>query len=196
MHRVDDIKNLILDKAKERFDRFGYKKTTMDELSRDCKISKKTIYEHFNDKEDLFTNLMLRENYKVRKMLLDDIEEIADPLEKIIQLIKTSIDFFNDDNFLTRLYKADETLFSNFISSKSASMMRVSTISIVADIISEGKKQGKFRDIDEEVIAYAGVRLFEAFSYMRSMEFSQEKVEQGYYTDVLIDFIAHAIVKR
>lgn len=196
MHRVDDIKNLILDKAKERFDRFGYKKTTMDELSRDCKISKKTIYEHFIDKEDLFTNLMLRENYKVRKMLLDDIEEIADPLEKIIQLIKTSIDFFNDDNFLTRLYKADETLFSNFISSKSASMMRVSTISIVADIISEGKKQGKFRDIDEEVIAYAGVRLFEAFSYMRSMEFSQEKVEQGYYTDVLIDFIAHAIVKR
>ncbi len=41
---MDDIKNNILDKAKDRLDRFGFKKTTMDEISRDCKISKKTIY--------------------------------------------------------------------------------------------------------------------------------------------------------
>lgn len=44
---------MIMDKAQHRIERFGFKKTTMDELSRDCGISKKTIYLHFKDKEDL-----------------------------------------------------------------------------------------------------------------------------------------------
>jgi len=47
---VDNGKELILDKAQERFDLFGFKKTTMDEISRACKISKKTLYEQFEDK--------------------------------------------------------------------------------------------------------------------------------------------------
>lgn len=191
-----DLKNFILDKAKDRFDRFGYKKTTMDEISRDCKISKKTIYGHFNDKEDLFTCLMLRENNTVREMIFARIGEISDPLEKLIQLIKTAMECFNEDNFLTRLLKADETLFTAFLSKKSHSMLRNDIILIIANIIAEGKKQGKFRDVDEQLVAYAGVRLFQAFSYMRTIEFSQEKMEQGYYTDVLVDFLVNAIVKK
>ncbi|MBU2700188.1 AcrR family transcriptional regulator [Sporomusaceae bacterium BoRhaA] len=193
---MDDLKDLILDKAKERFDRFGYKKTTMDEISRDCKISKKTIYGHFNDKEDLFISLMLRESSKNREMIFARIEEFSDPLDKLTQLIKISLAYFNEDNFLTRLLKADETLFSTFLSKKYHSMIGKDIILIIADIIIEGKKQGEFRDVDEQLAAYAGVRLFQAFSYMRTIEFSQEKMDQGYYTDMLVDFIVHAIVKR
>lgn len=193
---MEDLKNLILDKAKERFDRFGYKKTTMDEISQDCKISKKTVYAQFADKEDLFTALMLRENYIVREMIFACIREFADPRDKLIQLIKISMEFFNEDNFLTRLLKADEKLYSAFLSKKYHSMIREDIILIIADIINQGKEQGEFRDVDEQVIAYAGVRLFQAFSYMRTMEFSPEKIKQGYYTDVLIDFILNAIVKK
>jgi AcrR family transcriptional regulator len=181
---VDDIKNFILDKAKERFAHFGYKKTTMDELSRDCKISKRTIYVHFNDKKDLFTNLISREIYKAHQVLFDGIPEISDPLEKLIQLIKTAISFFNEDNFLIRLLNADETLFSACISKKYDAMIRADIIAIVSEIIREGKEQGKFRDVDEKVVAYAGVRLFQAFSYMRPMELLREEVKQDYYTDV------------
>lgn len=189
---MDDIKNLILDKAKERFDRFGYKKTTMDELSWDCRISKRTIYVHFNDKEDLFTNLMSREFYKARQVLFDGMSEISDPLEKLVQLIKAVTVYFSKNNFLVRLLN-DETLFSASIHKKYFSMLSADIAAIVSDIISEGKKQGKFRDVDEKVVAHAGVRLFQAFS---CMDFPQEKVKQDYYTDVLVDFIVNAIVKK
>jgi AcrR family transcriptional regulator len=193
---MDNIKSLILDKAQERFNRFGYKKTTMDELSRDCKISKKTIYAHFRDKEDLFRSLMVREDNEVRKMIFDSIAGISNPLDKLIQLVKTAMDFFNADNFLTRLLKADELLYSVYTSEKYNALIIEDIVSIIADIIREGKKEGEFRDVDEKVIAYAGFRLFEAFSYMRTMEFSEEKIKQGYYTDVLIDFFVNALVKK
>ena len=89
--KVDDVKNLILDKAKERMDRFGFKKTTMDEISRDCKISKKTIYGHFKDKEDMFTCLLMRECRKSREIIFSRMGKIADPLERFIQLIRTAL---------------------------------------------------------------------------------------------------------
>ena len=36
-------KDHIMDMAKARFERFGYKKTTVDEISHDVRVSKKTI---------------------------------------------------------------------------------------------------------------------------------------------------------
>lgn len=192
---MDDIKNLILDKAKDRFDRFGYKKTTMDEISRDCKISKKTIYEYFKDKEDLFTSLFIRETSRVHEIIFTRMGEISDPLDKLVQLTKTAIGYFKEDNFLTRLLKDDYALFSSFLNSKKCSIDS-NIISIIAEIINEGKQQGRFRDVDEQVVAYIGFKLFQAFSFMRTIEFSKEKDEQGYYTEVLIDIFVNALVKK
>lgn len=193
---MDDVRNRILDNVKERLDRFGFKKTTMDEISKDCKISKKTIYEHFNDKEDMVTCLFVRECHKAMDIIFSHMGEIEDPLEKLIQLIRTSVWYFREDIFITRLLKNDEALYSAFLSRKYHALIDQEIISIIAAIIREGKEQGKFRDVDERVVAYAGFKLFQAFSYMRTGEFDEEKDSQDYYTDVLIDFVINAIVKK
>jgi AcrR family transcriptional regulator len=194
--KMDDIKNNILDKAKDRLDRFGFKKTTMDEISRDCKISKKTIYEHFRDKEDMFTSLLTRECHKTIEIMFSQVGEIADPLERLIQLIRIAISYFNEDTFVTRLLKNDDVLFSAFLSRKYHALIDQEIISNIAVILNEGKQQGVFRDVDENVVAYAGLKLFQSFSYMRTGQFIVDPDKQEYYTDVLIDFIVHAIVKK
>jgi len=193
---MDDIKNNILDKAKERLDRFGLKKTTMDEISRDCKISKKTIYEHFRDKEDMFTSLLTRECHKTIEIMFSQVGEIVNPLERLIQLIRIAISYFNEDTFVTRLLKDDDALFSAFLSRKYHALIDQEIISNIAAIIKEGKRQEIFRDVDENVVAYAGFKLFQSFSYMRTGQFIADSDKQEYYTDVLIDFIVHAIVKK
>ncbi|EGO64028.1 TetR/AcrR family transcriptional regulator [Acetonema longum] len=193
---TDELKNLILDKAKERFDRFGFKKTTMDEISHDCKISKKTIYEHFKDKEDLFISLFIRESRQVRDLIFAGISHIPDPLERLIELIRSAIAYFRQDNFLTRLLKDDDALFSAFLTVKYHVILEEELISLIATIIAEGKAQGKLRNVDEKVVAYVGLKLFQSFSYMRTMPISPEKDEQGYYTDALIDFMLHGLVKK
>lgn len=193
---MDDIRNFILDKAQERFERFGYKKTTMDEISRDCRVSKKTIYEHFTDKENLFDCLFARESRKALEIIFARMGEVLDPVDRLVRLLRTSIEYFNEDNFLTRLLKDDYTLFSAFLTSRSRAMLEDELIAIIAGIINEGKLAGSIRDVDEEVIAYAGLKLFQAFSYLRTTNFVAEKEAQGYYTDVLADFVVTALVKK
>ena len=194
---MENLRSLILNKAQTRFDRFGFQKTTMDEISRDCGISKKTLYEIFQDKQNLFDCLFVRES----RQAIDDIflrmGEIPDPLDRVLQLLRTSISYFSEDTFLTRLLKNDDALFSAVLNGKYHCLVTEDLINIIVAIMAEGKKIGRIRpDVDEKVAAYIGLRLFEAFSYMRTVPFEPEKEKQGFYTDALVDFFMHALAAK
>jgi len=50
---MNDQKYKITEKALEQFMRFGIKSMTMDDVARSMTISKKTLYQHFQDKDSL-----------------------------------------------------------------------------------------------------------------------------------------------
>jgi AcrR family transcriptional regulator len=51
----------ILDAASTLILRYGYHKTTMDDIAREADVGKGTLYLHWNTREDLFAALILRE---------------------------------------------------------------------------------------------------------------------------------------
>ena len=194
---MDTLKNLILDRAQNRLDRFGFQKTTMDEISRDCKISKRTLYEHFQDKQHLFDCLIEREGRKDLEIIFARMGEVPDPLDRLMQLLRTSIAFFSEDIFLTRLLKNDDALFSAMLKGKSQLLITEHLIKIINVIIAEGQEKGRIRpQVNGQVAAYIGFRLFQAFSYMRTIPFDEEKEIQGFYTDALVDFFYHALANK
>lgn len=50
---AQEIKKLILDKAVERFVRYGFGKTTMVEIAKDCGMSAGNLYRYFESKFDI-----------------------------------------------------------------------------------------------------------------------------------------------
>ncbi|MFN9581658.1 MAG: TetR/AcrR family transcriptional regulator, partial [Bacteroidota bacterium] len=48
-----DVKNKILSESQQLFLRYGFKSITMDDISRELGISKKTLYQFFTDKNEL-----------------------------------------------------------------------------------------------------------------------------------------------
>jgi len=50
----DDKKSRLLDAALATFVRYGYRKTSMEEVARAADVSRQTLYLHFATKEDLF----------------------------------------------------------------------------------------------------------------------------------------------
>src|SRR5215471_16433596 len=61
----------ILDAAAELIVRWGYKKTTIDDIARQAGVAKGTIYLHWKTREDLFMALLTREDLK----LVEDIKQ-------------------------------------------------------------------------------------------------------------------------
>ncbi len=66
------MKEKILNKAQEKFFKFGYSKVRVDELAEELGISKKTVYNHFRGKEDI----LLKVIDKMRNDFESDILEI------------------------------------------------------------------------------------------------------------------------
>lgn len=191
-----DIRNRILDKLKERFEQFGLKKTTMDEISRDCQISKKTIYEHFANKEDLFLCLVVREIMQACTVIISRVPADTEPVERLIAMLRTAIGYFKEENFLTRFLRDDGLLVSPVQMAKYQALVDEEVIAMIAEIIRAGKQQGSIRDVDEQVVAYAGLKLLQAFSYLQTMPVCPAKDKQGYYTEALVDFILHGLVQN
>jgi AcrR family transcriptional regulator len=68
----------ILDAAGELVQRWGYKKTTIDDIAKQAKVAKGTIYLHWKNREDLFMALFLREaldaGYEMFERMKEDPE--------------------------------------------------------------------------------------------------------------------------
>lgn len=51
--KVEDVRRQILLAARQRFDRYGFGKTTMAEIARDCGMSAANLYRYFASKGDI-----------------------------------------------------------------------------------------------------------------------------------------------
>ena len=64
---IEDTRDKILEVAAKLFSRFGFHKTSMDEIAKIARKAKGSLYYHFASKEELFTEVVAKEieNLKV-----------------------------------------------------------------------------------------------------------------------------------
>jgi TetR/AcrR family transcriptional regulator of autoinduction and epiphytic fitness len=85
----------ILDAAIEEFQLHGYATTSIDRIAERAKVSKRTVYNHFKNKEELFREI-LNCLLIVACAANSIVYEPKMPLEKQLKFfIKTQIDYFN-----------------------------------------------------------------------------------------------------
>src|SRR5690242_21044928 len=75
--RRQERANRILDAAAALILRWGYNKTTIDDIARQAGVAKGTIYLHWKTREDLFAALMKRERFELSQDFKQRID--ADP---------------------------------------------------------------------------------------------------------------------
>ncbi len=66
---VDDTKNKIITVASRLFGRYGFYKTSMDEIAKIARKAKGSLYYHFANKEELFTEVVATEINNLKTQL-------------------------------------------------------------------------------------------------------------------------------
>lgn len=84
MNEETETKDKILNGVEELFMRYGVRSISMDDIARHLAVSKKTLYQHFADKEELVlevTRHLLEKNYRecevIRAKADNPVEELA-----------------------------------------------------------------------------------------------------------------------
>jgi AcrR family transcriptional regulator len=83
---MDEKKIEIIDAALAVYMQFGVKSVTMDEMARQLGLSKKTLYVHFKDKNDLVTSCLLHALECDLKELTAAFSEDKNAIEELMQV--------------------------------------------------------------------------------------------------------------
>mgnify|MGYP001766940298 FL=1 len=83
MVNKEEFRKKIINTAGQIFSRFGFRKTTMDEISKALKMGKSSIYYYFPGKEEIFEAVVLNEANILRNELTKAIKSVDSPLEKM-----------------------------------------------------------------------------------------------------------------
>jgi len=83
--------------AADLFQKFGFEKTSMDEIAKKAHKAKRSIYNHFNNKEDLFCASVLTELDHIKQKLAEVVEDDKQPiLERLRQYLLLRIQLLAD----------------------------------------------------------------------------------------------------
>ncbi|MBG0859916.1 MAG: TetR/AcrR family transcriptional regulator [Bacteroidales bacterium] len=83
MINKEEFRKKVIISAGQIFSRYGFKKTTMDEIAKALKMGKSSIYYYFKCKEEIFEAVVLYEANILRNQLTNSIKSVESPVEKL-----------------------------------------------------------------------------------------------------------------
>lgn len=172
--------------AKVLFSRYGFRKTTVDEIAEQANLSKRTMYKVFRSKEEILAELVLFEALKFRRFCMSQIKTLSDPRQKVETLCNLSNNYFNEFPFLGRVMADDERLFKPFLGEQ-VHLVEGGIREIVTNLLSEGIQAGVFRAMNVPDAAENILALMRTFAYHQ--ELTPGNTEW-------VSFILHAVQKE
>jgi TetR/AcrR family acrAB operon transcriptional repressor len=110
----DDIDQRILKAAEAAFIRYGFDKTTLNDIAQDAKIARSTLYSRWKKKETLFVTLLVNELERFTEGWLALVE--ADPQGGTFAgIFKNALIVMFESPFITALYKNDRQVMGSFV---------------------------------------------------------------------------------
>ncbi len=149
VQKQDTVKDKIIVAADEFFSRFGFYKTTMDEIARKIHKAKGVLYYYFRSKEELYTEVVRRELQQVKDELIKAGKAGDDPVTTLENYIKIRFERLSHAVNYHETLQADFREQYGFVESVRKDFENFERNQL-KKILEEGKQQGYFQlsDID------------------------------------------------
>jgi AcrR family transcriptional regulator len=141
----------ILEKVSELYNKYGIKSVTMDDVARELGISKKTLYQYVENKNELVSKVLdfvlEKGDCDYKKLYEKPLNAIDELLEVGVHIIKSVKDYNPSTEYDLRKYYPD-------LHKKMQDVRKEKMYSAILKNIEKGKQEGLFRDdLDDEIIA-------------------------------------------
>jgi AcrR family transcriptional regulator len=189
----DEVKEAIVNVARHIFSRFGFKKTTMDEIAIASRKGKSSIYYYFASKEEIFQAVVEKEAEILKQELIKATNENDSPAQKLkthvlvrMRSMEKLANFYSaiKDEFLSHL---------DFIE-KIRKKYDQEEIQMMESILVEGVENGMFEIDDTSLAAVAIVTALKGMEIPLFWGVEEKDLESR--LDHLIHILFHGVMKR
>ena len=102
-----DVKEQIIESATKYFSRYGFHKTTMDEIAKNIHKAKGVLYYYFKSKEELFNEVLKQELNNLKSALLKIVQSNKNSLTILTEYMLTRFKLLNTAVNYHETLKAD-----------------------------------------------------------------------------------------
>jgi AcrR family transcriptional regulator len=184
--------NYILAKSYELFNKYGIRSITMDDVSRELGISKKTLYEYIANKEDLvrkFVESDVKRREENFQLILSMNHNAIEELFEVHNLIKQMINEYNPSTEFD-LKKYYPEIFLDIKDGKRQKMFEALLNNLI-----KGKQEGLYRrELDENIIAKLYVSRIE--SACENDIFTQEEYKSPAFINEIIVYHVRGVANK
>ena len=183
----------ILKIAQDIFSKFGYKKTTLDDIANAVRKGKSSLYYYFKSKEDLFQAVIMKEVELLARELDKVVNRNTDPVDKLRDYLLTKINTFRN---LANFYNAleNDVTAIGFIE-EIKNRYEQDEIRMIKRILIEGVRKNEFEIYDFNLAAIGITMAIKGLEMPLSAgTYGNMNLERS--VDVILKIICYGIMKR
>ena len=190
----DEVREQLVQAARQVFVRYGYKKTALDDIAREARKGKSTIYYYFKSKDEIFKAVIDAEAEIRAKTIDDQISIIEDPQLKLktyiyvrMLTLKKVGNYYEaiKNDLLDNLYFVNSFRNNHFDAE----------INLVKDLLLEGIEKGVYTIQNPELTAKTIVTLLQGFEVPLILKnLSDEELQKS--VDEMLNILFFGIVAK
>jgi AcrR family transcriptional regulator len=180
----------LCEKALKVFARYGYRKTTLDDIAKEANVSKGTIYGYFKNKEDVYTQTVTLAGSKWINWLQDCIKDKSLAMDKFSTLLKEALLYLSSNADFQKVLQDNPQAFP-IVSHSPFLEQEVSAKQILRSVLEQGVQEGVFRPMDfdkMEKVLFSIYRMLVVWKYVTPNEFFDDSM-----VDDTIDLMINGI---
>ena len=192
-NKKDLNKENILKIAREIFSKYGYKKTTLDDIANAVRKGKSSLYYYFKSKDDLFQAVVMKEGEILAHELEIIINRNTDPVDKLRDYILTKLATFRSLANFYRAIESDVTAV-DFIEEVKRKYEQ-DEIRMIKRILIEGVRKNEFEIYDLNLVAIGLTTAIKGLEMPLSAgNYGKVNLEQS--VDIILKIMCYGIMKR
>ncbi|MDD5509089.1 MAG: TetR/AcrR family transcriptional regulator, partial [Bacteroidales bacterium] len=187
------IRSTILEKAKEVFSKYGYRKTTLDDIAGACGKGKSSLYYYFKNKEVIFEEVIRQEVDNLKNEFRTAMDSVKDPKEKLrIYIVLRMVMFRNLVNFFPT-FRQEFMEYYSLIERIRASYDE-EEFHIIKGILQYGIDCGEFKIRNITMTAHAIIKAMKGFEFPWAIDQDVRTMKKE--IDSVLDVLFYGIMKR
>ncbi|MFX1376399.1 MAG: TetR/AcrR family transcriptional regulator [Promethearchaeota archaeon] len=189
-------KQRIIDAARQCFARYGYEKTTMEDIGKQVGLNKTSLYHYFNNKDKIFSKVILQERIEYFETIRLKLKSKKKCNEIILTYLKERLLFLAKVPSLASL-SIEMILKKHHVFEEQNDFFYKAELAFLNEIIKDCIEKGQFKECDSYQVAQSIITIADALkmkavenlnvTHITEINFSEFSDELLYTVSLILD---------
>lgn len=186
-------KAALLEAALRVFGRYGFRKTTVEDLAEEAGMTKGNLYLYAENKRDLYIQAVAFGLRRWQQSVARSIEGIDDVVDRFLAICRTSYGYLAQDEDMRNIVMHDPAVFPLYPQEDPFYQINLESMEMVRSILVEGIEKEIFRPVDTEHLTAYIYSVYIMFIHKRYVKL-EGKTTEGMF-EAALDTLLHGLLK-